>query len=199
MQIHTAGFDIKYTDRLLEAMCEGIEAKRATGILDCIGTMSWESKKTEQLYKQYIRKLQEVYNKFMEKKSEDDLNIFLQEDNWAQKIYDYCLNVKHPQKQEDYTKKLSPFLKALDVKTLIGKLETSNGENLQKFASVLRLVYPLQYNPNAFIEDNEERKKLCLAMKHCKENETQLIRRFQYQIIEEYLLKFTDFEESAKE
>lgn len=53
-------------------MCEGIEAKRATGILDCIGTMSWESKKTEQLYKQYIRKLQEVYNKFMEKKSEDD-------------------------------------------------------------------------------------------------------------------------------
>ena len=199
LQIHTAGFDIKYTDRLLEAMCEGIEAKRATGILDCIGTMSWESKKTEQLYKQYIRKLQEVYNKFMEKKSEDDLNIFLQEDNWAQKIYDYCLNVKHPQKQEDYTKKLSPFLKALDVKTLIGKLETSNGENLQKFASVLRLVYPLQYNPNAFIEDNEERKKLCLAMKHCKENETQLIRRFQYQIIEEYLLKFTDFEESAKE
>lgn len=199
LQIHTAGFDIKYTDRLLEAMCEGIEAKRATGILDCIGTMSWESKKTEQLYKQYIRKLQEVYNKFMEKKSEDDLNIFLQEDNWAQKIYDYCLNVKHPQKQEDYTKKLSPFLKALDVKTLIGKLETSNGENLQKFASVLRLVYPLQYNPNAFIEDNEERKKLCLAMKYCKENETQLIRRFQYQIIEEYLLKFTDFEESAKE
>lgn len=199
LQIHTAGFDIKYTDRLLEAMCEGIEAKRATGILDCIGTMSWESKKTEQLYKQYIRKLQEVYNKFMEKKSEDDLNIFLQEDNWAQKIYDYCLNVKHPQKQDDYTKKLSPFLKALDVKTLIGKLETSNGENLQKFASVLRLVYPLQYNPNAFIEDNEERKKLCLAMKHCKENETQLIRRFQYQIIEEYLLKFTDFEESAKE
>lgn len=199
LQIHTAGFDIKYTDRLLEAMCEGIEAKRATGILDCIGTMSWESKKTEQLYKQYIRKLQEVYNKFMEKKSEDDLNIFLQEDNWAQKIYDYCLNVKHPQKQEDYTKKLSPFLKALDVKTLIGKLETSNGENLQKIASVLRLVYPLQYNPNAFIEDNEERKKLCLAMKHCKENETQLIRRFQYQIIEEYLLKFTDFEESAKE
>ena len=199
LQIHTAAFDIKYTDRLLEAMCEGIEAKRATGILDCIGTMSWESKKTEQLYKQYIRKLQEVYNKFMEKKSEDDLNIFLQEDNWAQKIYDYCLNVKHPQKQEDYTKKLSPFLKALDVKTLIGKLETSNGENLQKFASVLRLVYPLQYNPNAFIEDNEERKKLCLAMKHCKENETQLIRRFQYQIIEEYLLKFTDFEESAKE
>lgn len=199
LQIHTAGFDIKYTDRLLEAMCEGIEAKRATGILDCIGTMSWESKKTEQLYKQYIRKLQEVYNKFMEKKSEDDLNIFLQEDNLAQKIYDYCLNVKHPQKQEDYTKKLSPFLKALDVKTLIGKLETSNGENLQKFASVLRLVYPLQYNPNAFIEDNEERKKLCLAMKHCKENETQLIRRFQYQIIEEYLLKFTDFEESAKE
>lgn len=199
LQIHTAGFDIKYTDRLLEAMCEGIEAKRATGILDCIGTMSWESKKTEQLYKQYIRKLQEVYNKFMEKKSEDDLNIFLQEDNWAQKIYDYCLNVKHPQKQEDYTKKLSPFLKALEVKTLIGKLETSNGENLQKFASVLRLVYPLQYNPNAFIEDNEERKKLCLAMKHCKENETQLIRRFQYQIIEEYLLKFTDFEESAKE
>lgn len=155
LQIHTAGFDIKYTDRLLEAMCEGIEAKRATGILDCIGTMSWESKKTEQLYKQYIRKLQEVYNKFMEKKSEDDLNIFLQEDNLAQKIYDYCLNVKHPQKQEDYTKKLSPFLKALDVKTLIGKLETSNGENLQKFASVLRLVYPLQYNPNAFIEDNE--------------------------------------------
>ena len=199
LQIHTAGFDIKYTDRLLEAMCEGIEAKRATGILDCIGTMSWESKKTEQLYKQYIRKLQEVYNKSMEKKSEDDLNIFLQEDNWAQKIYDYCLNVKHPQKQEDYTKKLSPFLKALDVKTLIGKLETSNGENLQKFASVLRLVYPLQYNPNAFIEDNEERKKLCLAMKHCKKNETQLIRRFQYQIIEEYLLKFTDFEESAKE
>lgn len=60
LQIHTAGFDIKYTDRLLEAMCEGIEAKRATGILDCIGTMSWESKKTEQLYKQYIRKLQEV-------------------------------------------------------------------------------------------------------------------------------------------
>ena len=54
LQIHTAGFDIKYTDRLLEAMCEGIEAKRATGILDCIGTMSWESKKTEQLYKQYI-------------------------------------------------------------------------------------------------------------------------------------------------
>ena len=54
MQIHTAGFDIKYTDRLLEAMCEGIEAKRATGILDCIGTMSWESKKIEQLYKQYI-------------------------------------------------------------------------------------------------------------------------------------------------
>ena len=199
LQIHTAGFDIKYTDRLLEAMCEGIEAKRATGILDCIGTMSWESKKTEQLYKQYIRKLQEVYNKSMEKKSEDDLNIFLKEDNWAQKIYDYCLNVKHPQKQEDYTKKLSPFLKALDVKTLIGKLETSNGENLQKFASVLRLVYPLQYNPNAFIEDNEERKKLCLAMKHCKENETQLIRRFQYQIIEEYLLKFTDFEENAKE
>ena len=199
LQIHTAGFDIKYTDRLLEAICEGIEAKRATGILDCIGTMSWESKKTERLYKQYIRKLQEVYNKSMEKKSEDDLNIFLKEDNWAQKIYDYCLNVKHPQKQEDYTKKLSPFLKALDVKTLIGKLETSNGENLQKFASVLRLVYPLQYNPNAFIEDNEERKKLCLAMKHCKENETQLIRRFQYQIIEEYLLKFTDFEESAKE
>lgn len=199
LQIHTAGFDIKYTDRLLEAMCEGIEAKRATGILDCIGTMSWESKKTEQLYKQYIRKLQEVYNKFMEKKSEDDLNIFLQEDNWAQKIYDYCLNVKHPQKQEDYTKKLSPFLKALDVKTLIGKLETSNGENLQKFASVLRLVYPLQYNPNAFIEDNEERKKLCLAMKHCKENETQLIRKFQYQIIEEHLLKFTDFEEGTKE
>lgn len=199
LQIHTAGFDIKYTDRLLEAMCEGIEAKRATGILDCIGTMSWESKKTEQLYKQYIRKLQEVYNKSMEKKSEDDLNIFLKEDNWAQKIYDYCLNVKHPQKQEDYTKKISPFLKALDVKTLIGKLETSNGENLQKFASVLRLVYPLQYNPNAFIEDNEERKKLCLAMKHCKENEAQLIRKFQYQIIEEYLLKFTDFEESAKE
>lgn len=199
LQIHTAGFDIKYTDRLLEAMCEGIEAKRATGILDCIGTMSWESKKTEQLYKQYIRKLQEVYNKSMEKKSEDDLNIFLKEDNWAQKIYDYCLNVKHPQKQEDYTKKISPFLKALDVKTLIGKLETSNGENLQKFASVLRLVYPLQYNPNAFIEDNEERKKICLAMKHCKENEAQLIRKFQYQIIEEYLLKFTDFEESAKE
>ena len=199
LQIHTAGFDIKYTDRLLEAMCEGIEAKRATGILDCIGTMSWESKKTEQLYKQYIRKLQEVYNKFMEKKSEDDLNIFLQEDNWAQKIYDYCLNVKHPQKQEDYTKKLSPFLKALDVKTLIGKLETSNGENLQKFASVLRLVYPLEYNSNAFFEDNEERKKLCLAMKYCKENETQLIRKFQYQIIEEHLLKFTDFEEGTKE
>lgn len=199
LQIYTAGFDIEYVDRLIKAMCEGIETKSATGILDCIGTMSWESKKTEQLYKQYIRKLQEVYNKSMEKKSEDDLNIFLKEDNWAQKIYDYCLNVKHPQKQEDYTKKLSPFLKALDVKTLIGKLETSNGENLQKFASVLRLVYPLQYNPNAFIEDNEERKKLCLAMKHCKENETQLIRKFQYQIIEEYLLKFTDFEESAKE
>ncbi|MEI3436711.1 MAG: P-loop NTPase fold protein [Blautia sp.] len=199
LQIHTAGFNIEYVDRLIKAMCEGIETKSATGILDCIGTMSWESKKTEQLYKQYIRKLQEVYNKSMEKKSEDDLNIFLKEDNWAQKIYDYCLNVKHPQKQEDYTKKLSPFLKALDVKTLIGKLETSNGENLQKFASVLRLVYPLQYNPNAFIEDNEERKKLCLAMKHCKENETQLIRKFQYQIIEEYLLKFTDFEESAKE
>lgn len=36
-------------------------------------------------------------------------------------------------------------------------------------------------------------------MKHCKENETQLIRKFQYQIIEEYLLKFTDFEESTKE
>lgn len=199
LQIYTAGFDIEYVDRLIKAMCEGIETKSATGILDCIGTMSWESKKTEQLYKQYIRKLQEVYNKSMEKKSEDDLNIFLKEDNWAQKIYDYCLNVKHPQKQEDYTKKLSPFLKALDVKTLIGKLETSNGENLQKFASVLRLVYPLQYNPNAFIEDNKERKKLCLAMKHCKENETQLIRKFQYQIIEEYLLKFTDFEESAKE
>ena len=199
LQIYTAGFDIEYVDRLIKAMCEGIETKSATGILDCIGTMSWESKKTEQLYKQYIRKLQEVYNKSMEKKSEDDLNIFLKEDNWAQKIYDYYLNVKHPQKQEDYTKKLSPFLKALDVKTLIGKLETSNGENLQKFASVLRLVYPLQYNPNAFIEDNEERKKLCLAMKHCKENETQLIRKFQYQIIEEYLLKFTDFEESAKE
>lgn len=199
LQIYTAGFDIEYVDRLIKAMCEGIETKSATGILDCIGTMSWESKKTEQLYKQYIRKLQEVYNKSMEKKSEDDLNIFLKEDNWAQKIYDYCLNVKHPQKQEDYTKKLSPFLKALDVKTLIRKLETSNGENLQKFASVLRLVYPLQYNPNAFIEDNEERKKLCLAMKHCKENETQLIRKFQYQIIEEYLLKFTDFEESTKE
>lgn len=199
LQIYTAGFDIEYVDRLIKAMCEGIETKSATGILDCIGTMSWESKKTEQLYKQYIRKLQEVYNKSMEKKSEDDLNIFLKEDNWAQKIYDYCLNVKHPQKQEDYTKKLSSFLKALDVKTLIRKLETSNGENLQKFASVLRLVYPLQYNPNAFIEDNEERKKLCLAMKHCKENETQLIRKFQYQIIEEYLLKFTDFEESTKE
>ena len=199
LQIYTAGFDIEYVDRLIKAMCEGIETKSATGILDCIGTMSWESKKTEQLYKQYIRKLQEVYNKSMEKKSEDDLNIFLKEDNWAQKIYAYCLNVKHPQKQEDYTKKLSPFLKALDVKTLIRKLETSNGENLQKFASVLRLVYPLQYNTNAFIEDNEERKKLCLAMKHCKENETQLIRKFQYQIIEEYLLKFTDFEESTKE
>ena len=199
LQIHTAGFDIKYTDRLLEAMCEGIEAKRATGILDCIGTMSWEGKKIELLYNNCIQKIKDVYEKSMEKKSEDDLNIFLEEEDWAQKIYDYCLNVKHPQKQEDYTKKLSPFLKALDVKTLIGKLETSNGENLQKFASVLRLVYPLQYNPNAFIEDNEERKKLCLAMKHCKENETQLIRRFQYQIIEEYLLKFTDFEESAKE
>ena len=199
LQIYTAGFDIEYVDQLIKAMCEGIETKSATGILDCIGTMSWESKKTEQLYKQYIRKLQEVYTKSMEKKSEDDLNIFLKEDNWAQRIYDYCWAVKHPQKQEDYTKKLSPFLKALDVKTLIGKLETSNGENLQKFASVLRLVYPLQYNPNAFIEDNEERKKLCLAMKRCKENETQLIRKFQYQIIEEYLLKFIDFEESAKE
>lgn len=36
-------------------------------------------------------------------------------------------------------------------------------------------------------------------MKYCKENETQLIRKFQYQIIEEHLLKFTDFEEGTKE
>ena len=199
LQIHDAGFDVAYVNRLVHAMCEGIEFGRANGILDCIGSMSWEKKKIEQLYKQYIRKLQDVYNKSMDKKSEDDLNIFLKEDNWAQKIYDYCLNVKHPKKQEDYTKKLSPFLKALDVKTLIEKLESSNGENLQKFASVLRLVYPLEYNSNAFIEDNEERKKLCLAMKYCKENETQLIRKFQYQIIEEHLLKFTDFEEGTKE
>ena len=79
-----------------------------------------------------------------------------------------------------------------------------NNENglaiaITTFCTLSLQIYPLQYNPNAFIEDNEERKKLCLAMKHCKENETQLIRRFQYQIIEEHLLKFTDFEEGTKE
>lgn len=58
LQIHAAGFEIKYTDQLIEAMCEGIEEKKAAGILDCIGTMSWESKKIEQLYKLYIGKLQ---------------------------------------------------------------------------------------------------------------------------------------------
>ena len=161
--------------------------------------MSWEGKKIELLYNNCIQKIKDVYEKSMEKKSEDDLNIFLEEEDWAQKIYEYCYAAKHPQKQEDYSKKLSPFLKALDVKILIEKLRNSNGENLQKFASVLRLVYPLEYNSNAFFEDNEERKKLCLAMKYCKENETQLIRKFQYQIIEEHLLKFTDFEEGTKE
>ena len=199
LQIHAAGFDIKYVDQLIQAMCEGIKEKRATGNLDCIGTMSWEGKKIELLYNNCIQKIKDVYEKSMEKKSEDDLNIFLEEEDWAQKIYEYCYAAKHPQKQEDYSKKLSPFLKALDVKILIEKLRNSNGENLQKFASVLRLVYPLEYNSNAFFEDNEERKKLCLAMKYCKENETQLIRKFQYQIIEEHLLKFTDFEEGTKE
>ena len=199
LQIYAAGFDIKYVDQLIQAMCEGIKEKRATGNLDCIGTMSWEGKKIELLYNNCIQKIKDVYEKSMEKKSEDDLNIFLEEEDWAQKIYEYCYAAKHPQKQEDYSKKLSPFLKALDVKILIEKLRNSNGENLQKFASVLRLVYPLEYNSNAFFEDNEERKKLCLAMKYCKENETQLIRKFQYQIIEEHLLKFTDFEEGTKE
>ena len=190
LQIHAAGFEIKYTDRLIEAMCEGIEEKKATGILDCIGTMSWESKKIEQLYKQYIGKLQKIYNQSLEKKSGDDLSSFLEEKNWAQKIYNYCFAAKHPKNPEDYTKKMSPFLKALDVDVLIEKLDNSNGENLQKFIAVLRLVYPSESRPAAFFDENEERKRVYNAVKKLRESETQKIRKFQYQTIEEHLSKF---------
>ena len=190
LQIHAAGFEIKYTDQLIEAMCEGIEEKKAAGILDCIGTMSWESKKIEQLYKQYIGKLQKIYNQSLEKKSGDDLSSFLEEKNWAQKIYNYCFAAKHPKNPEDYTKKMSPFLKALDVDVLIEKLDNSNGENLQKFIAVLRLVYPLESRPAAFFDENEERKRVYNAVKKLRESETQKIRKFQYQTIEEHLSKF---------
>ena len=190
MQIHAAGFEIKYTDQLIEAMCEGIEEKKAAGILDCIGTMSWESKKIEQLYKLYIGKLQKIYNQSLEKKSGDDLSSFLEEKNWAQKIYNYCFAAKHPKNPEDYTKKMSPFLKALDVDVLIEKLDNSNGENLQKFIAVLRLVYPSESRPAAFFDENEERKRVYNAVKKLRESETQKIRKFQYQTIEEHLSKF---------
>ena len=190
LQIYTAGFDIEYVDRLIKAMCEGIETKSATGILDCIGTMSWESKKIEQLYKLYIGKLQKIYNQSLEKKSGDDLSSFLEEKNWAQKIYNYCFAAKHPKNPEDYTKKMSPFLKALDVDVLIEKLDNSNGENLQKFIAVLRLVYPSESRPAAFFDENEERKRVYNAVKKLRESETQKIRKFQYQTIEEHLSKF---------
>lgn len=190
LQIHAAGFEIKYTDQLIEAMCEGIEEKKAAGILDCIGTMSWESKKIEQLYKLYIGKLQKIYNQSLEKKSGDDLSSFLEEKNWAQKIYNYCFAAKHPKNPEDYTKKMSPFLKALDVDVLIEKLDNSNGENLQKFIAVLRLVYPSESRPAAFFDENEERKRVYNAVKKLRESETQKIRKFQYQTIEEHLSKF---------
>ena len=190
LQIHAAGFEIKYTDQLIEAMCEGIEEKKAAGILDCIGTMSWESKKIEQLYKLYIGKLQKIYNQSLEKKSGDDLSSFLEEKNWAQKIYNYCFAAKHPKNPEDYTKKMSPFLKALDIDVLIEKLDNSNGENLQKFIAVLRLVYPSESRPAAFFDENEERKRVYNAVKKLRESETQKIRKFQYQTIEEHLSKF---------
>lgn len=61
LQIHTAGFDIKYTDRLLEAMCEGIEAKRATGILDCIGKCPGNQRKLNNC----INSIFENYRKFI--------------------------------------------------------------------------------------------------------------------------------------
>lgn len=194
LEIYIAGFDLQYVDRLVAAMCEGIKEKRANGILDYISTRSYEKKSITILYNRYIGDIQNAYRKSKEKKSGDDLNAFLEEENWAEKMYEYCYAAKYPKKQEDYEKKLTPFLGTLDMNKLIEKLENTNGENLQKFASVLRLVYPPERNSNAYLEENEEREKLYIAMKTCKESETQLIRKFQYQTIEEYLCGFISFE-----
>ena len=63
---------------------------------------------------------------------------------------------------------MSPFLKALDIDVLIEKLDNSNGENLQKFIAVLRLVYPSESRPAAFFDENEERKRVYNAVKKLK-------------------------------
>ena len=73
---------------------------------------------------------------------------------------------------------MSPFLKALDVDVLIEKLDNSNGENLQKFIAVLRLVYPSESRPAAFFDENEERKRVYNAVKKLRESETQKIESF---------------------
>lgn len=65
LQIHQAGFEITYVERLTDAMCVSIQEGTANGELDCLLSMNGEEKELVELYNANMQRIVKTYNKYM--------------------------------------------------------------------------------------------------------------------------------------
>ena len=192
LQIHQAGFEITYVERLTDAMCASIQEGTANGELDCLLSMNGEEKELVELYNANMQRIVKTYNKCMAKKSEGDMNSFLQESGWAKQIYDYIWQAKHPSESEDYRKKIEAFLNGMDINVLTSKLKEASLENLEKFRGVLKEIYSQNYAPDILWNEKEQIKVLIDSLREFQENSTDKIRKYQYKLMADYLSEALD-------
>lgn len=192
LQIHQAGFEITYVERLTDAMCASIQEGTANGELDCLLSMNGEEKELVELYNANMQRIVKTYNKYMAEKSEGDMNSFLQESGWAKQIYDYIWQAKHPSESEDYRKKIEAFLNGMDINVLTSKLKEASLENLEKFRGVLKEIYSQNYAPDILWNEKEQIKVLIDSLREFQENSTDKIRKYQYKLMADYLSEALD-------
>ena len=192
LQIHQAGFEITYVERLTDAMCASIQEGTANGELDCLLSMNGEEKELVELYNANMQRIVKTYNKYMAEKSEGDMNSFLQESGWAKQIYDYIWQAKHPSESEDYRKKIEAFLNGMDINVLTSKLKEASLENLEKFRGVLKEIYSQNYAPDILWNEKEQIKVLIDSLREFQENSTDKIRKYQYKLMADYLSEDLD-------
>lgn len=192
LQIHQAGFEITYVERLTDAMCVSIQEGTANGELDCLLSMNGEEKELVELYNANMQRIVKTYNKYMAEKSEGDMNSFLQESGWAKQIYDYIWQAKHPSESEDYRKKIEAFLNGMDINVLTSKLKEASLENLEKFRGVLKEIYSQNYAPDILWNEKEQIKVLIDSLREFQENSTDKIRKYQYKLMADYLSEALD-------
>ena len=192
LQIYQAGFEITYVERLTDAMCASIQDGTANGELDCLLSMNGEEKEIVELYNANMQRIVKTYNKCMAKKSEGDMNSFLQESDWAKQICDYIWQAKHSRESEDYRKKIEAFLNGMDINVLTSKLKEASLENLEKFRGVLKEIYSQNYAPDILWNEKEQIKVLIDSLKEFQENSTDKIRKYQYKLMADYLSEALD-------